>query len=187
MNQSIVKGSLSQLAQASNVGLAEAFMTADTIILVDTSGSMDNTDPGCQKTRYQLACQELKKLQAHLAGRIVVISFSTGAQFCPGGVPAYIGMYTDVAEALRFVHVADGVVDRFILISDGHPDSEYEALAEAEKFTTRIDCIYIGPEGGSGHGFLKRLADASGGKAQTIQQAGLLAEKIEVLMLAVLP
>lgn len=179
----IVKGSLSQLAQASNMGLAEAFLSADTIILVDTSGSMASTD-GDSQTRYDRACQELTKLQANLAGRIAVIAFSSGPQFCPGGVPTFFGFGTNVAEVLKYVYVADGVVDRFILISDGHPDDEQAALDKAKKFTTKIDTVYIGPEGGHGQGFLKRLAAASGGKAQTIQQAGLLAEKIEVLMLA---
>jgi hypothetical protein len=178
----ITKGSLSALANGANVGLAEAFMSADTIIIVDTSGSMDSRD-GDGFTRYERACSELRQLQANLSGRIAVISFSSGVQFDPGGVPTFHGGGTNMAEALRYVHIADGLVDRFILISDGEPDSAQDALVEAKKFTTRIDTIYIGAEGGHGAAFLKKLAAASGGTAQSIKQAGLLAEKIEVLML----
>lgn len=182
MKNSIVPGSLSALAQGANVGLAEAFMSADAIILVDTSGSMSAHDDDRQ-SRYSRACKELKQLQANLSGRIAVVSFSCQAQFDPGGVPTNHGGGTNMAEALRYVHLADGLVDRFILISDGEPNSAQDALTEAKKFTTRIDTIFIGPEGGAGAEFLKRLAAASGGTSQTIKQAGLLSERIEVLMI----
>jgi hypothetical protein len=194
----MTKGSLGELSQAANMGLAEAFMSADTIILVDTSGSMQDRDDIAETvgmfgtpqygqkygpTRYERACAELIKLQANLSGRIAVMSFSSHTVYCPGGVPDFLQGGTNIAEALRFVHIADGVVDRFVLISDGEPQEPEAALAEARKFTTPISTIFIGSEGGPGQAFLKRLADASGGTAQTIQQAGLLAEKIEVLML----
>lgn len=179
----LVKGSLGQIAAAGSMGLAEAFMSADAVILVDTSGSMAETD-GAGSTRYKRACAELTRLQANLAGRIAVVAFSREVEFCPGGIPTFFGGGTDVAAALRFVHVADGVVDRFILISDGEPQSESDAMREARRFATKIDTIYIGPEGGAGADFLRRLAAASGGTSATIKGAALLGEKIERLMLA---
>lgn len=179
----IVPGSLSQIATANNQSLAEAFLNADSILIVDTSGSMSSTD-GTQQTRYDRACDELKKLQANLAGRIAVIAFSDRTQFCPGGVPMFFGQGTDMTKALEYVKPADGVVDRLILISDGEPSDPDRVLALAAKFETKIDCIFIGLEGSHGADFLRRLAKASGGSSQTIAQAGLLSERVEVLMLA---
>jgi Mg-chelatase subunit ChlD len=178
----IVKGSLGAMAQAANSSLAEAFMSADTVILVDTSGSMASFDND-RLSRYDRACEELERLQGNLEGRIAVISFSGNVSFCPSGVPINYGGGTDIAGALKFAHVADGCVDRFILISDGEPQDESAALREAKKFTTKIDTIFIGSEGGDGQDFLHRLAAASGGSSATIKQAAQLGEKIERLML----
>lgn len=180
--QTIVPGSLSQMATAGNKSLAETFMNADTLIIVDTSGSMASTD-GTDQTRYSRACDELKKLQANLQGRIAVIAFSNVTQFCPGGVPTNFGQGTNMAEALDYIKPADGVVDRLILISDGEPSDPDRVLASAAKFETPISCIFIGQEGSDGAEFLRRLAKASGGSAQTIAQAGLLSERVEQLML----
>lgn len=178
----IVKGSLSAIAQAANSSLAEAFMHADTVILVDTSGSMEDRD-GTHQTRYDRACTELRRLQANLEGRIAVISFSTAAEFCPGGVPTFQRGGTMIGRALEFIHIADGCVDRFILISDGEPQDETEAMAWARQFTTKIDTLFIGDESAAyGPAFLKRLAAASGGTSATIKTAQL-SERIERLML----
>lgn len=179
----IVKGSLSAIAQAANTSLAEAFMHADTVIIVDTSGSMASRDHGDSQTRYERACKELATLQANLQGRIAVIAFSNEVEFCPGGVPTFFGGGTQMAKALKFAHVADQAVDRFILISDGEPHDETETLKQAKRFKTKIDCIFVGAEGSAGAEFLKRLAAASGGTSQAIKGASLLSERIEVLML----
>jgi hypothetical protein len=80
------------------------------------------------------------------------------------------------------VQIADGVVDRFIVISDGQPDSESRALAAAAKFTTRIDTIFIGPPGDPGEVFLAQLAAACRGQSMNIKTAQI-AEKVERLML----
>ena len=58
---------------------------------------------------------------------------------------------------------------RFVVISDGAPDSESMALAEARKFTEKIDTVFIGREGSDGRDFLRDLAKASGG--QSIESA----------------
>lgn len=183
---SIIKGSLTAITKDKNIGLAEAFLNADTVILVDTSGSMADRDyvDGDTSTRYERACRELTKLQNNLEGRIAVISFSTTAMFCPDGKPYNLCAGTNLAEALRFVCVADGVVDRFIVISDGYPDDGQSALAEARKFTTAIDTIYIGEPGSSGEDFLKRLAQAHRGQSSTLQGGINIAKNVERLMLA---
>ena len=71
-----------------------------------------------------------------------------------------------------------------ILISDGQPDSEEEALKIAKTYQNHIDVIYVGPESSpSGREFLKKLAQASGGQAITADRAKELAASIEKLLL----
>ncbi|MCG3145993.1 MAG: hypothetical protein HONDAALG_03772 [Gammaproteobacteria bacterium] len=72
-----------------------------------------------------------------------------------------------VAGALRFVKPFDVDGTRFLVVSDGEPDSAIDALAEAAKFAGRIDTIYVGPESGEGREFLARLARGAGGRSAT--------------------
>lgn len=193
---SIVPGSLQAIATASGGSLAESFVTCDHCIIVDTSGSMGAVDSepartinegrkrGQMKTRYERACDELKTLQATLPGKIAVISFSSGVEFCPSGVPTNLGSSTDLAGALAFARVADDCDMSFTVISDGQPDSEEAALREATKYTSKISTIFIGPAGGPGETFLKQLAAASGGQALQAHQAQNLAAKTQQLLLA---
>lgn len=189
-NTSLVPGSLQAISQQAGQTLAESFLSADAIVLVDTSGSMDARDvyqatweQPVTLSRYEAACNELKKLQASLPGRVAVVAFSDRPEFAPGGVPRYIGSGTDLARALAFVHAADGCEMRFIVISDGQPNDQEAALREAKTFTSRIDTVFVGPEGDPGAAFLKRLADASGGQysKNTIKE---IADRVEQLLLA---
>lgn len=169
----IIPGSLAAIAQSNTTSVAESFLSADTIVLVDTSASMeevDAVDEGRRASRYQRACKELTRLQATLAGKIAVISFSGHAEFCPGGIPTMIGQNTDLAKALRFAHVADNCDIQFVVISDGAPDDTDEALEEAAKYRSTISTVFIGPAGGTGEEFLQRLARASGGRAKNVQR-----------------
>ena len=191
---SIIPGSLSAIAQNSGGSIAEAFIGADNVIIVDTSASMSAVDDAevtgswdegirqTGKTRYERACDELSKLQASLPSKIAVISFSSSAVFCPSGTPTFLHGNTGLAEALRFAQIADGCDLRFIVISDGDPDSKEAALAEAKKFESRIDTIYIGPEDGQGRSFLRRLAAASGGQYNTSAGAQDLANSVTKLL-----
>lgn len=172
----LVPGSLQAIAQRDGQSLAESFLGADAIILVDVSGSM-------RGAAYEQACAELKKLQAELPGKVAVIAFSDRPEFAPSGRPRFIGSGTDLARALAFVHVADGCDMRFIVISDGYPNDAEKALSQAKKFKSRIDTIYIGSEGGPGEGFLRKLAAASGGQSST-NQIQQLAERTSQLLLA---
>jgi hypothetical protein len=181
----IIKGSLSAKAKANNTGIAEAFVSADTIIIVDVSGSMNladavrNNEP---TTRYKAACNELAALQASLPGRIAVVAFSSNVQFCPAGVPIYDGGGTDLVRALEFVQPADGLC-RFIVISDGQPDEPLSALALARTFTSRIDTVYVGPANGPGEDFLRQLATARGGSSVTSDRTQQLADNVRQLLL----
>lgn len=184
MSNAIVQGSLAAIAEASGSSIAEAFISADSIIVVDVSASMKSSDSRGGRTRYDVACQELKQLQASLPGKIAVVAFSGDPQFCPSGVPVYIGMSTALAEALDFVHVADDTGMRFIVISDGEPDDERSALRAAKRFVSKIDTIFVGPEGGAGEDFLRRLAAASGGSAIQAHQVRELASGVQKLLTA---
>lgn len=172
----LMPGSLQAIAARDGMSLAESFISADAIILVDTSGSMAGTP-------YSQACAELRTLQADLPGKVAVIAFSDRPEFAPAGTPRYIGSGTDLARALAFVHVADGCDIRFIVISDGYPNDADAALAQAKKFQSRIDTVFIGPEGDRGADFLRQLAAASGGQYSKNNVTDV-AERTKTLLLA---
>lgn len=184
MNTEIVVGSVANIAQSRNVSIAESFLDADVVIVVDVSGSMHAQDSHNGQCRYEVACQELARLQCDLPGKVAVIAFSSYVQFVPGGVPPFMGGGTNLADALKFVQVADGLV-RFIIISDGLPDDGQAALSVARQFKSRIDTVYIGPEDDlhGGRRFLEKLAAASGGQFATADRAKELAGTLEKLLL----
>lgn len=173
MNQTaIIKGSIGAIAKQNNKSLAETFLSCDVIIIVDTSGSMDTNDSRNNKTRYETACDELAALQNSLPGKIAVLSFSNETSFCPSGQPFKYGGGTNLAGALKFAKVADFPGMRFIVISDGQPDSESEALNVARTYKNKIDVIFVGNENfPTGRIFLEKLASMSGGKIITTDRA----------------
>ena len=182
MNTQIIPGSIGAIAKQNGASIAETFLSADAIVLVDTSGSMDATDARAGKSRYQVACDELANLQNTMPGKVAVVAFSDTTVFCPNGVPQFLQSGTDLAGGLNFMHVADGLGLKIILISDGEPNSREQALAAAKRFKSPISTIYVGPEGGPGSQFLKQLAAACGGQAVTAQFAASLADKTQLLI-----
>lgn len=184
MNTAIVPGSLAAIAKQENKTIAESFVNADLIVIVDTSGSMSTEDSRGGKSRYEVACEELAYLQASHPGKIAVLAFSDEVQFCPSGVPIYLGGGTDMAQALRFAKIADVPGMQFILISDGQPDDEAATLAIAKTYQNKISTIYVGPEEyPAGRDFLQRLAKATDGQTVTAERAVLLKDSIEKLYL----
>lgn len=184
MTNSIVPGSIESLAQQNGTSIAESFLSADAIVIVDVSGSMDTPDSRGGRRRYDVACEELAKLQASMPGRVAVVAFSSIVQFVPGGVPPLLGAGTDLAAALRFVKVADECV-QFIVISDGQPDDEQEALKIAKSYKSKINCVYVGPERNRyGAEFLRRLASASGGVYTVAEKAQELSAKVQAFLLS---
>lgn len=184
----LVYGSLRDVAQRSGKPVAETFLSVDALVMVDTSGSMDSADCENNRTRYDLACEQLIRLQREIPGKVGVISWSSSVQFNAGGVPHYFGGGTDLAGVLRFVKPADGTSIKLILISDGQPDygQEQACLDLARKFKSQIRTIYIGPEDGPGRDFLKRLAEATGGQAvsQTVKDIANLKQTVTKLLTA---
>lgn len=183
--RAVVPGSLSALAQQNNMSVAESFLSADVVILVDVSGSMAARDSRGGRSRYDIALEELARLQKSLPGRIAVVSFSNEAKFCPGGVPQYDGGGTYLTEALNFVQIADGTV-RFIVVSDGCPENERSALAVARQMTSQIDTVFVGPENDieGGRAFLEKLAHARGGQSVLAAKCDQLAQRVETLLLS---
>ncbi|MEZ0396813.1 MAG: vWA domain-containing protein [Anaerolineales bacterium] len=184
METAIVPGSLSAIAKQENKSIAETFVNADLIIIVDTSGSMASQDSRGGKSRYDVACEELAYLQANHPGKIAVLAFSNDVQFCPAGMPTYFGCGTDMAKALQFAKIADVPGMQFILISDGEPDDPIATLEVAATYKNKISTIYVGPETHPhGRDFLNRLAAATGGHTITADRARELKAKIETLYL----
>ena len=170
--KSIVTGSIGAIAKQSGKSIAESFVSADMVILVDTSGSMNTNDSRGGQTRYQVACSELASLQNNMPGKIAVIAFSSDVSFCPSGVPLLLNCGTDIAGALKFAKIADVPDMKFILISDGEPDDEKEALDVAKTYKNKINVIYVGPEERPhGRDFLNRLAKSTGGSSVTVDRA----------------
>jgi len=182
---SMVVGSLSEIAAKTGGSLAETFCSADVVVIVDTSGSMGARDSRRGESRYHIACEELAKLQVNMPGKLAVIAFSERTVFCPSGVPEFIAGGTNLAGALKFAKIADIPPMRFIVISDGQPDSEEDALCEATAYQCKIDCVYVGPEDDivGARKFLEKLANAHKGKAVVAKCADQLAERVSTLLL----
>jgi hypothetical protein len=168
MSTALVKGSIADIAERDNTSIAESFVGATCVVIIDTSGSMGEFDI-YDESRYTRACKELERIQAAFPGKIAVVGFSDRVWFYPEGRPEFQHGNTDMAAALCFVHAADVPGMRFILISDGEPDSEAQTLREAAKFRNKIDTIFIGREGSPGADFLQGLARATGGITSTTE------------------
>lgn len=183
----IIPGSLMFVATQAHQSIAESFCNADAVIIVDVSGSMDESDSRGGKTRYTVACEELAKLQATMPGKLAVIAFADSAMFCPSGQPYTLhgSGGTNLANALRFAKVADLPAMRFYVISDGFPDDAAEALRVAKTYESPISTVYVGPEAEtSGREFLAQLAAAAGGQAVKAECVKELADKLTPLLKA---
>lgn len=184
MTTAIIPGSLAAVAKQEGQSLAESFMSADAIVLIDVSGSMDARDVdgrGRGRSRFEAACDELARLQRDLPGKIAVVQFSTSVQFCWGGKPLFKGAGTNLLEALRFVQPADGTVE-FFVISDGGPAQPDDCLSLARRFDSTIHAIFIGPESDTaGAAFMRKLASVSGGQS-SVNKVPELAARVAGLL-----
>ena len=183
-NTQIVPGSISAIAQSTGQPIAVLFSNAEIVTIVDVSGSMGLHDSRGEKSRYEVACEELAIIQRNKPGKVAVISFSDHAFFCPCGIPIYEGGSTDLAHALRYAKIADVPGMNIIVISDGEPDSKEQALAVARTYKNKISTVYCGPEDRPhGQKFLTELANITGGQTLTSDRAIALSKTIETLLL----
>lgn len=183
MDNQIIQGSLGAIANQQGKSIAETFLSADIIVLIDTSSSMSQEDSRGGKSRYNVACDELKNIQAQRPGKLAILSFSSDVIFCPNGIPFDFSQGTDMGKALKFAKMGDVKGMQFILISDGEPNDEGETISIAKTYKNHINTIFVGPEGGSGQAFLQKLAQASGGKSSTIEQVKQLSDHVDRLLL----
>jgi hypothetical protein len=175
-NAMTVRGSLTDRSRKKAMTIAEAIMEVEAIVLVDTSSSMSAlaSHGTASVSRYDLACKELARVQNDHPGKVAVVSWSDRVEFCPDGIPRYMGNGTAMHRALEYVADADGIC-RIILISDGEPDSRDETLRVARRFSAGVSTVFVGSEGAAGARFLRELADATGGKyggARDVLQLG---------------
>jgi len=180
----IVTGSIGDIAKRENRSIAHSFASAKIVAIVDVSGSMAIRDARDNQSRYDVALQELATLQHQHPGEVAVLAFSSKVEFIPGGVPPLFGEGTNLAGALRFATMADAPGLRFVVISDGQPDSKEEALKAARAINARIDVVYVGPERDSaGRDFLAQLASMGHGQVAKVS-INELASTVERLMLS---
>jgi len=107
MDTAIVAGSISDVVQTERKSLALAFMNVETVVIVDTSGSMGACDSRGGKSRYNVAVEELSMLQGSNPGKILVISFSDEVKVCLNGVPYNFMGGTIVGRALQYAKQYD--------------------------------------------------------------------------------
>lgn len=182
---SVAKGSVNDVAQAEGKSVAEAIAACDYVVVIDQSGSMADHDARGGRSRYDVAEEELRKVQEAYPGRVLLVEFSTRpARYVLDGVPTRAGGSTDLTDALQFVKIADSLGLEIIVISDGYPDNEVSAIAEASGFQMPIHTIYIGVEGGDGEDFLNRLSKANkkGGQRFVAAKPGELAPGVIALL-----
>lgn len=188
MNKSLVNGSLYQVSQQSQKPLAELFINVRAAVIVDVSTSMQSRDARDGKMRWQVAGDELTKLQGEMPGQIALFAFSDKVQFTPSGVlpeTGKLGSTTHMASALKYVKSMGLDIDgiRIILVSDGEPNSRDATLEQAAKFSQRIDTIFVGPIDSRGASFLDELARASGGIAATAERVSDLADTAMLMLM----
>lgn len=164
MDKSIVQGSLSDVAARQNISLAESFLSAKILVLLDVSGSMAMPDAPNEMTRQEYAEKKLTNIQGKHPGAVALICFSNNVEFQPSGKPYWMYGGTDLTAGLEFVKVADDCGLKIVVISDGEPNNEESALYVAKTFTSKIDVIFCGSEGDYGQRFLSELARVSGGQ-----------------------
>lgn len=180
----VVKGSLADVAKSQGTSVAEAFIGADLVVIFDASGSMAAADSRAGRTRYEVALEELAKIQERHPGKVAILAFSSSVVFVPGGSPPFLAQSTDLAGALEIAKTADVPGISFILVSDGEPDDQDRALRIARTFTAEIHVIYVGPESlPYGREFLYELAKATGGKRTTADRVQELASAVETLLI----
>lgn len=177
-----VKGSLQESQRNRNVTFAEAFLTVEAIVVCDVSASMSERDvmvEGGLRSRWDECNNQLQRLQAKHPSKIAVVAFSDNAEFCPSGVLPPVRSSTNMLRALQFVAPADDTGIKFIVVSDGEPDSPQETLGFAQTLKTPIDCIFVGS--GRGKDFMDQLAQVTKGKS-VAKGVELLEETVTLLL-----
>lgn len=138
--------------------------------MCDCSGSMEDPIGSLNLSKFDHLMIALRDIYQTYP-KIRVVAFSSRAKVLPeGAYPPHpracsLGGGTNLAEGLL-------AVEKFkprktIVISDGIPDSEDQALQAAQQITGAIDTIYCGPDSHPAIQFLHQLARSTGGMSAT--------------------
>jgi len=175
----IVQGSIGSMMESQGKNLAQAMLDIKAVVIIDVSGSMANKDDGKEKTRFEIANDELATVQTNNPGHVAVIEFSDSARLIPYGALSQPDGTTNVAAALMLAKSMDGFEDiKFILVSDGEPNNAEMAFQIGRQFHNPINTIYVGPKNNpSGAEFLKKLSAMTGGESSA-QKLNLLSNVI---------
>lgn len=141
------------------------------VVLADCSGSMADLvgSSGISKFRHlQIALEDIQQGFP----KIRLVAFGSIAKEING--PKHLpdpcrgmsfGGSTNLAGALELAALRKP--RKTIVISDGLPDSESDALEAADRMTGAIDTIYCGPDSHPAVEFLQRLSRRTGGREVT--------------------
>lgn len=149
------------------------------IILADVSSSMANEADGGMRRIDVLR----DALQGVAFDRLLAFSYSVTEVETPEQLPSPSG---NTAMHLAIKAACVHKPGHTLIVSDGEPDDESAALAEAGKLPGRIDVIFCGPESNArARSFLMRLAALGGGvyvHCDITRQSNLLAPVIRGLL-----
>jgi hypothetical protein len=128
-------------------------------ILADISSSMSESVG--HATKYELLRKALQDNTIDWSARRL-IAFSAFAQDVnPGNIPPPAG---NTALHIAIAHITTYNPCHTLIISDGRPDDEQEALKQADLLTGIIDILFIGNENDhEAISFMRKLAARSGG------------------------
>lgn len=182
-----VTGSLKDVAARQGRSIEEILAQIEVVIAVDRSSSMaERTGGYASQSKWEMAKEALDSVQASRPGKVLLISFGGVSWENPeeapvkyeldGHLPQAAGS-TPMTQALELMEPFDGTGATFILTSDGWPDNPESALEVAARFTTPIDCIFIGPAGDPGAEFMKKI-----GRTHTTVQPAMLKPAIAGLL-----
>ena len=140
-------------------------------LLVDTSGSMDQTlllPDGTLSRRIDQVRRVNARIQSQQPTPIIAFgdlgfnpeTYSHTLVDFVTEIPEPSGM-TPMAQAIDFAR--EKGAGRLVILSDGQPDSTHDANEAARRFGGRIDIVFIGEPGGHGSSFLLSLAELAGG------------------------
>lgn len=133
---------------------------ADVVILADTSGSM--FENAGRRRKIDILSEALATIRADLPSAATIAFDSLPRRLAPhealpapnGGTALHLAI--DEAAKLR--------PRKTVVITDGQPDNDRQAIASAGKLSGTIDVIYCGDDSDTrAIDFLRRLAAAAGG------------------------
>jgi Mg-chelatase subunit ChlD len=163
--QSIVKRLAATKIQGPAARIEQRYAGAsnEVVVLADCSGSMGDLIGSQNISKYEhlrIALQDVCLTWP----RIRLVAFGSYAKqvSSPSRLPTP-GGGTDLAGALKLAARWKPRIS--IIISDGLPNSEGDALAAAAKMTGAIDTIYCGPDSHPAVEFLRSLSRETGGRS----------------------